>query len=84
MKQRKFADAVLAFGEALKLYPDDQRATAALQQARYTQFMVDGQTALNAKRYADAVKAFEDALKEVPGDQAATAALKQARALNKK
>ncbi len=84
VKQRQYADAVRAYTEALKLYPDEPQATAGLSKAKYSQAMADGQAAMNAKRYGDAVRNFEDALKEMPGDTAATNALRQAKALLKK
>jgi cytochrome c-type biogenesis protein CcmH/NrfG len=83
LKARRWADAVKAFSDALKLSPDDPQATAGLSKARFGQAMADGQAALLAKRYADAVAAFEKALAEMPGDPQATALLRQAKALNR-
>jgi tetratricopeptide (TPR) repeat protein len=83
LRQRKYADAVRAYGDALKILPDNADAQAGLHKAKYSQAMARGQQALLAPRIQDAIDAFEEALKEMPGDVAATAALRQARALKK-
>jgi tetratricopeptide (TPR) repeat protein len=81
LDQRKYADAVRAFTEALRIAPDNAQAQAGLHQAKYGQAMADGQAALVAGRAQAAIGFFEAALKEMPGDVAATAGLRQARAL---
>jgi len=83
LKDKKYADAVKGFEDALKAIPDDAAAAAALKQAQkgdYDQHMRDGQAALKAKKYPDAIKEFGDALKAIPNDMTAAAALKQAQA----
>jgi tetratricopeptide (TPR) repeat protein len=83
VRQRQYADAIRAYGDALKLQPDNADAQAGLHKAKYGQAMANGQQALLARRIQDAIDAFEEALKEQPNDVAATAALRQARALKK-
>jgi cytochrome c-type biogenesis protein CcmH/NrfG len=94
LKNMKYADAVKAFNDAIKLDPNDARArkllaqaqqaiadadVAAKTQAYYLKAMTTGQTALTAKRYPDAVTAFKDALRWVPNDQKATQQLAAAQ-----
>jgi tetratricopeptide (TPR) repeat protein len=81
--QRQYADAIKAFGDALKLVPDSAEAQDGLRKAKYKQAMSNGQKALGAKTFQEAIDAFQEALKEMPGDAAATAGLRQARALKK-
>jgi tetratricopeptide (TPR) repeat protein len=75
-KQQKYADAVPAYKAALKLLPNDPKATAG---ADFAQHMADGQKALAARKFPDAVRDFEAALKVMPGNADATAFLKRAK-----
>src|SRR5262249_40065384 len=83
LKARRWADAVKAFSDALKLSPDDPQATAGLSKARFGQAMADGQAAMFGKACAEATPGFERPRAERRGDPAATALLRQAKALNK-
>jgi tetratricopeptide (TPR) repeat protein len=78
-KQQKLADAIRAYNEALRLVPDDPKATAALRAADLAQHLTEGQKALKARRFGVAAKEFEEALKIAPGHPEATRLLKQAR-----
>lgn len=79
LSQRKYDQAVRAFTDALRLYPDSDDANAGLHKASYALHMNDGNNALNARRFPDAIKAFEDALKDTPGDDKASTGLKKAK-----
>jgi tetratricopeptide (TPR) repeat protein len=84
MNAGKFADAVKAYDEALKVKPGDAAAIngkkaaqdklkpppapAPKQPAAYDNWMKQGQTALTRKQWATAIKAFDEALKVKPGD----------------
>jgi tetratricopeptide (TPR) repeat protein len=78
-KQQKYAEAVAAYKEALRLMPGDAKATAALESAEFAQHMAAGRSAQAAKHFADAVREYEEALKLEPGNAEATAALKRAK-----
>jgi tetratricopeptide (TPR) repeat protein len=92
LTQKKWATAVKAFDEALKVKPGDPvaikgktDATAGLKadeakqrEAAYQGWIRQGQAAMNAKKYPDAVKAYDEALKVKPGDGAAIAGKKAA------
>jgi tetratricopeptide (TPR) repeat protein len=78
-KQKKYEEAVKAYQQALKLVPNDVRATAALRNSQFNLNLVNGRKALAAKRFPDAAKEFEAALKLLPGDPEATTLLKKAR-----
>jgi colicin import membrane protein len=75
-RQQKYAEAVRAYREALRLVPGDAQASKG---GEFAQRMADGQKALAARRFADAVRAFEAALKLVPNHPDATSYLKRAR-----
>ncbi len=75
-QKQKYADAVKAYGEALRLVPKDPKATAALQ---FAGPMAEGQKAMAAKKFKDAVKEFEAALKASPKNPDAEALLKKAK-----
>ncbi len=75
-KQDKYADAVLAYKAALKVVPNEVRASKG---AEYAQHMADGQKALTARKFADATREFEAALKVVPNHPDALNYLKRAR-----
>jgi tetratricopeptide (TPR) repeat protein len=83
LKARRFADAIRAFNDALRIDRDNAQARDGLSQAKYGQAIADGQAALAAKRFDDAIKNFEAALREVPNDPTATAGLRQAQAMKK-
>ena len=75
-KQQKYADAVASYRAALKVIPNDPRATKG---ADFAQHMADGQKALTARKFADATREFEAALKVIPNHVDATSYLKRAR-----
>jgi tetratricopeptide (TPR) repeat protein len=78
-KQKKYADAVLAYRTALRWMPGDAKAAAALKNAEYEAYMAEGQKLLTARRFADAAKEFEEALKLVPTSAEAKKELQKAR-----
>jgi tetratricopeptide (TPR) repeat protein len=78
-KQQKYAEAVRAYQEALRLVPGDAPAGAALRNAQFAQAMAEGRKALGLKRFPDAVREFERALQLAPGNPEALKALKQAK-----
>jgi tetratricopeptide (TPR) repeat protein len=80
-KQGKFQEAARCYQDALELSPGDPEATAGLRQARYAQYMSEGEANMRARRYTSAIRDFENALRERPGDPAASRSLAQARAL---
>lgn len=80
LRVKRFPDAIRAFGDALKVAPNDGAALAGLREASYSQNMTEGDAALRAKRFADAVREFQAALNDVPDDRNAMAGLKQAQA----
>jgi tetratricopeptide (TPR) repeat protein len=85
MKSLNYHGGINAFTEALRLFPMDRDAAAALDGARasqkeeHTRLVKKGQAALDRKQYADAVKAFSEAQKVLPRDEKTTKALEQAR-----
>src|SRR5262249_45161094 len=83
LNRRAYADAGKELHEALRIFPLDATAAAALKDARFKLHMDEGQQAFNAKRYADAVRAYEKALAEQPDNLMAQAALNQAKLANK-
>jgi tetratricopeptide (TPR) repeat protein len=92
MKTARYADAVLAFREAVRLnqanavaakaLQDAQAALATIQtgQAAYLTLINQGAAALRTRRFADAVQAFTGALQLVPNDPDALQGLRDARA----
>jgi tetratricopeptide (TPR) repeat protein len=78
-KQQKYPEAIKAYQEALRLVPNDAKATASLKGAQYAGHMFEGRKAANAKRFPDAIREFEEALKLSPNNPEATGALKRAR-----
>ncbi len=78
-RQLQYADAVVAYNQALQLIPNEVRATQLLAQAKYGQALTAGRIALAQNRIRDAITLFEEALILVPNDPAATALLAQAR-----
>jgi tetratricopeptide (TPR) repeat protein len=92
MRTGRYADAVLAFREAMRLAPTEplaakglQAAEVALNNARtaqvaYLQLMTQGAAALTTQRFADAVQAYTSALQLVPNDPDAVQGLRDARA----
>lgn len=93
MMLRRFADAAMAFKEALRVMPGDPTAARGLLDAQaglvvagpgpgandYTAVMTAGTAALRTRQYADAVRIFGDALKLRPGDPDAINGLRQAK-----
>jgi tetratricopeptide (TPR) repeat protein len=80
VKAKRYADAVKAFGEALKVKPGDATALKEQRQAQFEVHLSTARAAHAAKRYADAVKSYEEALKLQPGNAEVKAALARARA----
>jgi tetratricopeptide (TPR) repeat protein len=78
-KEKKWADAVAAYSEALRLVPGDKTAAAALKGAQFQFYMSEGQKAFDAKRYPRAVQLFEQATKLDPKNEEAAEALERAR-----
>jgi cytochrome c-type biogenesis protein CcmH/NrfG len=77
--QQKYAEAVAAYKEALRLMPDDAKALVGLRNAQFGLHMAAGRSAQAAKHFADAVREYEEALKFQPGNAEAAAALKRAK-----
>ncbi len=78
-RQLQYAEAVVAYNQALQLIPNEVRATQLLAQAKYGQALTAGRIALAQNRIRDAITLFEEALILVPNDPAASALLAQAR-----
>lgn len=76
-KQQKYAEAVKAYDEALKLFPKDGKATDG---RKYANHMADGHQQLSAKQFKEAIREFEAALQVRPNDPPAASALKKAKA----
>jgi tetratricopeptide (TPR) repeat protein len=91
---KRHADAVRAFGDALKLRPGDATASKLLReaqaqeaasrtpppaQAEYTKRMQLGAALEKQQKHADAVKAYQEALKFVPGDAQANEGYRRAK-----
>jgi len=83
----RFAEAVLAFREATRIYPENETASRALRQ---TELLQDGQqvyframeraaNAMSLKAYGDAVVAYNEGLRVSPGDVAAVQGLRDAQ-----
>lgn len=77
--QLNFAEAVKSYRAALRVAPNDQRATLAIQAAELKLHLLEGRKALLAKRFAEAERAYEEALKLAPGNAEAMMGLQQAR-----
>jgi tetratricopeptide (TPR) repeat protein len=78
-KQKKFAEALAAYREALKLMPGDAKATAAAKWADFEVHMTEGQHFIDAKKFPDAVKELEEATKLFPDNADAKNLLKKAK-----
>jgi tetratricopeptide (TPR) repeat protein len=78
-KAGKYADAMAAYREALKLVPNDAKATAALKNSDFNSHMAEGKKLHDAKKFNDAVKEYEAALKIIPDEPRAKDALKRAK-----
>jgi tetratricopeptide (TPR) repeat protein len=83
----RFAEAVLAFREATRIYPENDAASRALRQ---TELLQDGQqiyframeraaNAMALKLYGDAMVAYNEALRVSAGDAAALQGLRDAQ-----
>jgi predicted Zn finger-like uncharacterized protein len=91
MRGRRFADAVLAYTEALRLVPNDPLAAQGLRDAQagadrrarrrvaLDRQLQAGAAALQQQQYADAIRAFKAALDLDPDNAAAQDGLRQAR-----
>jgi cytochrome c-type biogenesis protein CcmH/NrfG len=92
MQALRFGDAVRAYNQAAKLFPDSEAANNKLQtaqkalddlgnaQASYNRLMLQAGTSMRLGRFADASVAYGAALRLVPGDLDALAGLRSARA----
>jgi cytochrome c-type biogenesis protein CcmH/NrfG len=92
MQTLRFGDAVRAYGQAAKLFPDNENANNKLQdaqkaldkvgaaQAGYNRLMLEGGTAMRQGRFTDAALLYSAALRFAPGDPDALAGLRSARA----
>ena len=94
MTAKKYVEAITAYTEALKLFPNDGDAKKGLAdatqltkpvppppptpQAEYNRQMQQGATMDQQKKYAEAIKAYSAALKAFPNDARAAGALKEA------
>jgi tetratricopeptide (TPR) repeat protein len=92
---RKYTDAAKAYGDALKLFPNDPGARKGLAdaqagpkappmplanpQAEYAKQMQAAAALEKQKKWEEAVKAYQEALKWLPRDAKASAALKNAQ-----
>src|SRR5262249_37422504 len=91
MTGNRYADAVAAYTEALRLAPLDLEIQRSLRAARvaleqdlrirleYDRLIKAGTLALQQRSFPDAVKLFRDARKLIPGDLVATDGLSKAR-----
>jgi tetratricopeptide (TPR) repeat protein len=75
-KQQKYAEAVQAYRQALRIRPGDARAS---QGADFAQHMSDGQKLLAARKFSEAAREFQAALKLSPGNPTAKTLLQRAR-----
>jgi cytochrome c-type biogenesis protein CcmH/NrfG len=92
MQTLRPGDAVRAYGQAAKLFPDNEAANDKLQtaqkaqddlgnaQASYNRLMLQGAAAMRLGRFTDATIAYSAALRLAPGDLDALAGLRNARA----
>src|SRR5262249_52012594 len=92
MQALRFGDAVRAYNQAVKLFPDSEAANNKLQtaqkalddlgnaQASYNRLMLQAGTARRLGGCGDAAVAYGAALRLVPGDVDALAGLRSARA----
>ncbi len=92
MQTLRIVDAVRAYSQASKIFPDNEAARSRLEnaqkllddlgntQAVYNRLMLQGATAMRLGRPADAALLFGAALRAVPGDPDAILALQQSRA----
>jgi cytochrome c-type biogenesis protein CcmH/NrfG len=93
MQTLRIGDAVRAYSQASKMFPDNEAAKSKLEnaqqiladlgnsQAVYNRLMLQGATASRLGRFADATLFFGTALRVVPGDPDALLALQQSRAV---
>jgi tetratricopeptide (TPR) repeat protein len=79
-KQQKFADAMKAYQEALKIRPGDAKASQGVKLAEFNWRLAEGQKHLQARRFVEAQREFEAALRLFPGNPTATQLLKKAQA----
>lgn len=92
MQALRFGDAVRAYTQANKLFPDNETAINKMQtaqkalddattaQASYNRLMLQAGASMRAGRFADAALAYSAALRLAPGDLDALAGLRGARA----
>jgi tetratricopeptide (TPR) repeat protein len=91
MRNFRYAEAVQAFGEALRLLPNDLDAARLLREAKlafdedvkrraeFDRQMQLGAAAMKQRQYTEATKAFQEALRLVPDDPRVVASIRQAR-----
>jgi hypothetical protein len=78
-KQKKYADAVQAYRNALRWSANNAKAATGLRNAEYLLHMTEGEKLLAAKRFADAAREFEEALKLFPASSDAKNCLQKAK-----
>lgn len=83
LNQQKYADASKLLQDAIKLQPNHAQIFVLQKQARFTDFMAKGQTAMAAQNYKEAVRQFQSALMEIPSDPVAQASFARARTMVK-
>src|SRR5205823_3635420 len=74
-QEKKYAEAVRAYDEALKAKPNDRLATAERGQAAYQMWLQSGNAALAGKKFGEARMASEEALRIKPGTPEAVKAV---------
>ncbi|MBV9125734.1 MAG: tetratricopeptide repeat protein, partial [Planctomycetes bacterium] len=92
MLAERFDEAVQAYGDASRLFPNDDKAAQVLRRAQqvldgvqgsggmYARWMLQGATALRLRHFREAVRCFSEALRLAPGDLDAAQGLQEARA----
>jgi tetratricopeptide (TPR) repeat protein len=96
LQARRYEEAITHYQEAVRILPDEETGTKALQQAQkalqdyqvsqvaYDRFMREGTQAMINKQYLTALNAFNEALRIAPADANANAGMLDARkALNR-
>jgi tetratricopeptide (TPR) repeat protein len=78
-RQKRYADAVASYREALKIIPNEPKASAALKTADFNQHMETGKKQLAASKFPEAQMEFEAALQDFPTNAEAKALLQKAK-----